>query len=999
MKTRRGIATLFLMFTVMFGTLAVPQPVHAAPVVGVVVAIAASIGAAVVSVASFIASVVVAVGTLIANVAIAAWNFVSAIGGAFSAAFEAASFVEGVSAFFVELGGAVIGFGAELATAMETFFASVGEAWGQLAESFGFGSGAENGVVTQTTEACTGTGVCASGATVTTSAGGATPSGFSGLNLVSAPSATAATDVIVVHGTFESYSLLTVEGITGLGTAGASALAVGDVFTYEYSPEVERQFRVVENVTTPGSPYPTYQVEIVEGVDRVVVEGIRQVGGYTADQISVMLAGANIGTPGTAASVAAIIALFGNNSNPNPLCTPIGVKVFDDEGWVLKQDYVYLDTFKNHVSGMDVNRGSDIYHGTAGNPSPQGVRSCKLVDPTSFPTCWTVGSYNSPGDNVVMKWNGTDWYHNAASGNNNWYRHMTCSTLAPPEANLVASKTQILPGEEVSLLWSSPYGDVRQASCLATNFSLDVLVPAHQECWQTVEGGEGGNPIVIDICEDIPDTYEPRPFVGTTLVSPTQTTTYEYTCTNANGTRKSQTTVEVVNPADLPDLTAGTITPVSVPAELPVTLSASVLNLGTVPAGSFTSLLEIDDDADHATIPFAGFSSIAGLGGGSSATISFTNTFPVAGEYYGRVCADSILTPPGLGSITEGDEDNNCGEWTTITVTSSVLPDLIVTTPVSPTQTPAGVPVTFSATVVNVGLGATPAGFSNLFQIDDDGVAPILVERADVSPVLIAPANDVTQVSYTFSTQGAYKVRACTDAGSNLADPLAGTIFESREDNNCGPWTDVTVLASSAQCTDGIDNDGDGLTDATDPDCISGGTNGEGYSCTVSSNSVPLGGSVTYTARNGSGPYTWTASDGTPIPSTSATAVRTFTTAGSYGMSVSGASPFTNKSCPLVSACDICLPPVVSIRALPTLVDPRAPGGSATLYWTADTGSCTITSSQTGSIFSGTPTGVEQTLPVSGITRQTRYTLSCTNPAGTSEASVMVNILGKFDEI
>jgi hypothetical protein len=1006
MHIRRGAATLFLMFAVVFGGLAVPQKAQAAEVVAVVVAVATAVGSVVASVASLIYSVVTAVGALIANLAAAAWTFAVEVVGAFSAAFTEATFAEGIGTLFTQLGGAIGNFGAALSGAFMEFFATVGDAWAEFTESMAeaFGLGGESAPPFEQAASGCNPSACASAANVPagTTVAGVPASG--GVSIVEVGGLATEADVIII--TASNASLPVIDTVTGAltmltvpsmqvpGMEGAGDLT-GKTIRVEHGDGSFTDYTFDEYVGLNTNGHPIFTGTVTDGF---VITGNPITGVNFADAISV-ISGASIGEPGTAASVALILALFNQNNSIAGACPVVGVKVFEGTGTDMKNKYVYVDTFKNHVDGMNVDRPSEIFHGTGDSPSAQGARSCRLVDPTSFPTCWTARGYSSPNDDIVMKWNGTKWFHNAASGNNNWYGDITCSTLARPEAQLIASRQQVLPGTEVSLLWSSPYGDVRQASCVAENFDLVELIPAHQECWQSVEGGEGGNPIVIDICEDVPDTYEPRPYVGSTEVTVNQTTTFSYTCSNVNGSRTDEVTVEVVSASELPNLTAGALSPTNAVVNTPITLSAVVSNTGSGQADPSTTLIQIDTDEDHNTIPYAGFSSNGEIVPGGTSLASVSQTFTAEGPYYGRACADSLVTPPGLGTIMESDEDDNCGPWTPILVTNSALPDLIVTTPVSPTETPAGVPITFSATVVNVGLGATPAGFSNLFQIDDDGVAPILVERADVSPVLIAPANDVTQVSHTFSTQGAYKVRACTDAGADLANPMAGAIFESDETNNCGPWTDVTVLASSAQCTDGIDNDGDGTIDGADADCGNGGPNGEGYNCTVSSNSVPLGGSVTYTARNGSGPYTWTASDGTPIPSTSATAVRTFTTAGSYGMSVSGASPFTNRSCPLVSACDVCLPPVVSIRALPTLVDPRAPGGSATLYWTADTGSCTITSSQTGSIFSGTPTGIEQTLPVSGITRQTRYTLSCTNPAGTSQASVMVNILGKFDEI
>lgn len=56
---------------------------------------------------------------------------------------------------------------------------------------------------------------------------------------------------------------------------------------------------------------------------------------------------------------------------------------------------------------------------------------------------------------------------------------------------------------------------------------------------------------------------------------------------------------------------------------------------------------------------------------GNSAWINFGVTFPSAGTYYGRSCADKRTTSDQDGDIDESDEGNNCGAWVTLTVQSS----------------------------------------------------------------------------------------------------------------------------------------------------------------------------------------------------------------------------------------------------------------------------------------------------------------------------------------
>ncbi len=80
--------------------------------------------------------------------------------------------------------------------------------------------------------------------------------------------------------------------------------------------------------------------------------------------------------------------------------------------------------------------------------------------------------------------------------------------------------------------------------------------------------------------------------------------------------------------------------------------------------------------------------------------------------------------------------------------------------------------------------------------------------------------------TYTFTTIGTYRMRACSDK-INSGD--AGVITEGNENNNCGPWTIITVtdkqipLPSITECNDKVDNDKDGLIDRNDPECHIGG--------------------------------------------------------------------------------------------------------------------------------------------------------------------------------
>jgi len=59
------------------------------------------------------------------------------------------------------------------------------------------------------------------------------------------------------------------------------------------------------------------------------------------------------------------------------------------------------------------------------------------------------------------------------------------------------------------------------------------------------------------------------------------------------------------------------------------------------------------------------------LGNFGLGTASISHSFTTTGEYFVRVCADK-KSPSDIGTVDESNENNNCGPWTTITVSSSL---------------------------------------------------------------------------------------------------------------------------------------------------------------------------------------------------------------------------------------------------------------------------------------------------------------------------------------
>lgn len=198
---------------------------------------------------------------------------------------------------------------------------------------------------------------------------------------------------------------------------------------------------------------------------------------------------------------------------------------------------------------------------------------------------------------------------------------VTVTTPAVPTATLTASPTSVEKGSSATLTWSS----TNASSCTGTGFSAG--------------GATSGS-------------------VSTGAL--TATTNYSVSCTGTGGTGTDTETVTVTN-ASLPDLTAGVVSPSTATEDSAVTLSSSVVNGGSRATGtSFPNIFQIENGAiiSANTVPF--------MAAGASSVLSTSHTFTSAGTYRVRACVDNNTS--WVGSVTESDENNNCGAYTSITV-------------------------------------------------------------------------------------------------------------------------------------------------------------------------------------------------------------------------------------------------------------------------------------------------------------------------------------------
>lgn len=215
-----------------------------------------------------------------------------------------------------------------------------------------------------------------------------------------------------------------------------------------------------------------------------------------------------------------------------------------------------------------------------GSPTSSGNRICYLYDPTAYPTSWSTGGFDSPSGDYMAAWNVAQGKWIRASANsfgNSRYNYITCKTSAPPDTSLTASATGIpaassitvVAGTPVTLTWYSQYGQLRQGTFTATNYSLTTFIPGHYQdvttlvcepdyCGGDIYCAQASNDnrsqlaaVQWGTCwyeystEWVPDQTIARPYGGSTTVSPATTTVYTYRGTNSNGSNTSTVTVNV----------------------------------------------------------------------------------------------------------------------------------------------------------------------------------------------------------------------------------------------------------------------------------------------------------------------------------------------------------------------------------------------------------------------------------------------------------------------
>ncbi|MBN1340078.1 MAG: hypothetical protein JXA03_12185 [Bacteroidales bacterium] len=342
-------------------------------------------------------------------------------------------------------------------------------------------------------------------------------------------------------------------------------------------------------------------------------------------------------------------------------------------------------------------------------------------------------------------------------------------------------------------------------------------------------------------------TYGPFDFFSEARTTP-GTDEYKVTCSSPFAQGSDDEDVITMATPTAPDLTINTPgTPTSAQANVSVNLQSTVKNVGSASTGTgFQNFFQVADynpttggmgyennlftkkvyaEGGTGTGQMVNLPAVSmnKLEAGQQGTTSSNYTFPSAGIHYFRACADKT-DPSSSGVITESNEVNNCGPWTSINITSPTpMPDLIVLSDSTPTYiTDPAQRITLSSTIKNIGNASTGSSFYNFYQVSsqdpnvggqggggtglskNNSFFAFLFPRAEaeINPLIdltppiqlnaLGPngTGTIAKSNYVFPGAGMYWIRACADK-SNRNDP--GTITESIEGNNCADWKAIVV--------------------------------------------------------------------------------------------------------------------------------------------------------------------------------------------------------------
>lgn len=342
--------------------------------------------------------------------------------------------------------------------------------------------------------------------------------------------------------------------------------------------------------------------------------------------------------------------------------------------------------------------------------------------------------------------------------------------------------------------------------------------------------------------------------------------------------------------------------------------------------------------------------------GGSSYTYSWSGTDGLSGSAssIGKAYA-TAGTKTGSVTVTHAGSGQQVTQACSASVAVAAQPELTAGA-ITPTTAITGQAQTYSATISNTGVGATGAAFTNLYQIRNSGGTQI--DSGTISTAALGGSSSrVVTFSETLSPAGTYTIRACAD----LNGSMVGTIAESDETNNCGPWTTITVSAPPVPVAT-LTNNGP---------IVSGSSATLTYSCTNSTSASISGiGSVT------------PVSGGTR--STGALSANT-----NYQLTCTGTGGSDNDAT-TVSVTN----PTVDLSVSPDRVNS---GGSVNITWTSAQCTNVVVTRNGSTISTGVLNQAAPGLVANNITSQTTFVASCPESPSATE-TIIVNLVPVFEE-